>query len=76
MKLSQGNKEQTYTIKELSVPKQTQDRLQSLGMTQDTSIEIVQKKHNGTMVINLRGTRFALGDQITKNIEVAPCQKK
>ena len=48
MKLSQGNKEQTYTIKELGVPKQTQDRLQSLGMTQDTSIEIVQKKHNGT----------------------------
>lgn len=76
MKLSEGKCKENYTILKLNVTSQIKDRLQSLGMTVHTSIMIMQKKHNGTMVIDLRGTRFALGDQLTKEIEVKPCQKK
>lgn len=76
MKLSEGKCKKEYRILHLHVPAQTKDRLQSLGMTVHTAITIMQKKHNGTMVIDLRGTRFALGDQLTKEIEVEPCQKK
>lgn len=76
MKLSEGNCHTVYTIMDLNVSMQIKDRLQSLGMIRSSHIEVIQKKRNGTMIINIRGTRFALGAGLTKEIEVIPCQKK
>lgn len=45
-------------------------RLQALGMTQNTPVTVLQRKGRGTMILDLRGTRFALGDKITSQIEV------
>lgn len=39
-------------------------------MLEGTIVKVVQRKRNGTLVINLRGTRFALGKEITRRIEV------
>ena len=73
MNLSEGNIHGKYCVISMDLAFQTQRRLQALGMTLDTEIEILHKKHNG---INLRGTRFALGKDISEHIEVVPCQKK
>lgn len=45
-------------------------RLEALGMTKNTPVSVVNRKGRGILIIKLRGTRFALGYNITKNIEV------
>ena len=57
-------------IDNISLPLQTEKRLEALGMTQGTPVEVLNRKSGGTMIVRVRGTRFALGKGITKNIEV------
>ena len=45
-------------------------RLEALGMTRQTPVSVLNRKGKGILIIKLRGTRFALGYNITKNIEV------
>ena len=49
---------------------QIERRLQALGMTLGTRIHCITRKGKGIMVILLRGTRFALGYNMTRNITV------
>lgn len=76
MRLKEGTIGIEYTVSKLDLGIHLKDRLQSLGMITGTQIEVIHKKKNGTMVIDLRGTRFALGSHITDKIEVTPCQEK
>ena len=39
-------------------------------MTTGTTISVLNRKGKGIMIIKLRGTRFALGYNITQNIRV------
>ena len=70
MELRQGKIRGTYVIDNISLPLQTEKRLEALGMTQGTPVEVLNRKSGGTMIVRVRGTRFALGKRITKNIEV------
>lgn len=45
-------------------------RLEALGMTRGTSVAVLNSKSQGVLIIKVRGTRFALGRNITKNILV------
>ena len=45
-------------------------RLEALGMNEGTPLTVITKKKSGAMVIKLRGSRLALGKEITSNIEV------
>ena len=56
MELRKGQIRSTYVIESITLPLQTEKRLEALGMTKGTPI--------------VRGARFALGRGITKNIEV------
>lgn len=40
-------------------------------MTKGTPVEVLNRKRSGTMIVRVRGTRFALGRGITGKIEVA-----
>lgn len=57
-------------IEKINLPFQMERRLQALGMIKDTTISVLSRKGKGIMIIKLRGTRFALGYHMTKNIEV------
>ncbi len=70
MELRQGEIQGTYVIDTISLPLQTEKRLEALGMTRGTPVEILNRKSGGTMIVKVRGTRFALGRGITKNIRV------
>lgn len=61
---------QSCIIEKMNLPFQMERRLQSLGMIRDTKVSVLNKKGKGIMIIKLRGTRFALGYHMTKNIEV------
>lgn len=70
MELRRGQIGSTYFIDVITLPLQTEKRLEALGLTQNTPISILNKKGRGTMIVQVRGTRFALGHGITKNIQV------
>ena len=59
-----------YTVKSIHLPFQLERRLEALGMTRQTAISVLNRKGKGILIIKLRGTRFGLGYNITKNITV------
>lgn len=60
----------TYIVENIQLPFEMERRLEALGMTDKTSVSVLNRKGKGILIIKLRGTRFALGYNITKNIEV------
>ena len=59
-----------YIVEKIGLPFQLERRLEALGMTNKTPVSVLNRKGKGILIIKLRGTRFALGYNITKNIEV------
>ena len=57
-------------VERISLPFQMERRLEALGMTKDTPVSVINRKGRGILIIKLRGTRFALGYNITRSIEV------
>lgn len=70
MRLNEGEKGSRLEVLRMELPVQTERRLEVLGMLEGTEISVVNRKKKGAMIIKIRGTRFAVGEQITKNIEV------
>lgn len=65
---------QTCVVEKMNLPFQLERRLEALGMTNETSVSVLNRKGDGILIIKLRGTRFALGSNITRNIEVRLAQ--
>lgn len=61
MRLSDGIKGNTYYIGSIDLGENITRRLQMLGMTHGTRIDVLGKKRAGAMIVKVRGTRFALG---------------
>ncbi|HIV24914.1 MAG TPA: FeoA domain-containing protein [Candidatus Scatomonas pullistercoris] len=70
MRLYEGEIGKTYEVEDMHMPLETERRMEALGMTRKTSVTVMNKKRRGAMVIKLRGTRFALGEEILKSIQV------
>lgn len=68
--LKDGQVGMSYAVEATHLPFQLERRLEALGMTRDTRISVLNRKGKGILIIKLRGSRFALGYNITKNIEV------
>lgn len=65
----------TCIVEQIHLPFQLERRLEALGMTKETPISVLNRKGKGILIIKLRETRFALGYNITKNIEVKDGEK-
>ena len=61
---------QSAIVTKIDLPFTIERRLQALGMTLGTRISVLNRKGKGIMIILLRGTRFALGYNMTRNIGV------
>lgn len=70
MKLSEIQTGERVRVNALHLDPDACRRLQSLGMLPGTPLEILHRKKSGTMVVLLRGNRFALGSDMTRGIEV------
>ena len=70
MILRDGNIGESYIVKKIDLPKDAERRLEILGMTENTGISIVNKKKSGSMIIRIRGTRFAIGKGFSEKITV------
>lgn len=70
MTLAEGKIGCDYIVEELTLPDQTEKRLQALGMIEGTEISVLNNKNEGTVIIKMRSTRLALGKGISSHIEV------
>ena len=70
MTLNDGEVKAEYIVEKLCLPIHMEKRLQALGMTSGTKVIVLNNKSGGTLIIKVRGTRFAIGKGISKNIEV------
>ena len=61
---------QRGVVEGVDLPFQMERRLEALGMTRQAEISVVNRKGKGILIVKLRGSRFALGYQITKQITV------
>lgn len=70
MTLNTGEINAAYIVEKLELPLHLQKRLEALGMISGTKVEVLNNKSGGTLIIKVRGTRFAIGKGISENIQV------
>lgn len=70
MMLFEGEKGHTYEVNGVYAEESVTRRLQALGLNDGTKIEILNRKNKGALIIRVRGTRLALGKDISSWIEV------
>ncbi len=70
MQLSDAKIGGKYIVENVSLPFEMERHLEALGMTDHAPVAVLNRKGKGILIIKLRGTRLALGSNITKNIGV------
>ena len=70
MKLYEGNIGATNLVESVHVDDAINRRLEALGVNENTRLLVMNKKKSGTMSMNVRGTRLALGRRITGGIDI------
>lgn len=70
MKLYEGEIGKSYIVQNVLIEERLTRRLEALGVNEHTKVTILNKKKSGTLIINVRGTRLALGQKIADGIEI------
>lgn len=70
MNLKEGKSGQTYKVLGIDIQKDIERRLEVLGLTEDSCIQVINNDKKGSMTVRFRGTRFAFGRRIAENITV------
>lgn len=70
MRLIDGKVGYSYLVQSIELNIKIKRRLEILGMTVNSKVEILNSKRSGTKIIKVRGTRFALGAEFAEGIEV------
>lgn len=70
MTLDAGKPNLDYIIDSMELPQAAEKHLEALGMTHGTKISVLNNKSKGTLIVKVRGTRFAMGKGISGNIMV------
>lgn len=70
MYLCDGKIGNNYKVSDIELPINMEKRLEALGMTRGTTVTVLNSKSHGVLIVKVRGTRFALGRNITKSILV------
>ena len=70
MTLREGTIGNKYQVKEIQLEDKVKRRLQMLGMTKGTGVQVLNNKKSGSIIMTVRGTRFAIGPRIAEGILV------
>ncbi len=71
MTLYEAQKGGSYCVEGLSVEPAITRRLQALGLNDGTIVNILNRKKHGALIVQVRGTRLALGKHISSSIQVS-----
>lgn len=72
MTILEGTVRETYIVTDIHTEENVMRRLEALGINSGTHLKLMNRKKNGTVIIKVRGTRWAVGKDIAEGIEVAP----
>ena len=70
MTLREGTIGNKYQVKEIQLEDKVKRRLQMLGMTKGTGVQVLNNNKSGSIIMKVRGTRFAIGKRIAEGILV------
>lgn len=70
MTLREGIIGNRYQVKDIQLEDKVKRRLQMLGMTKGTGVRVLNNKKSGSVIMKVRGTRFAIGRRIAEGILV------
>ena len=70
MKLNETPIEQDFIIVRVQEEGRLLRRLEALGILEGTRVHVLNRKRNGATIIKVRGSRWALGNDIAQGIEV------
>ena len=70
MKLNETPIEQDFIIVRVQEEERLLRRLEALGILEGTRVHVLNRKRNGATIIKVRGSRWALGNDIARGIEV------
>lgn len=70
MTLLEGLPGWEYIVESMDVNEKVGRRLEALGLIHGTKLEVLNRKKNGTMIFKARGTRLAIGKEISAGIFV------
>ncbi|MGN0166830.1 MAG: ferrous iron transport protein A [Acetatifactor sp.] len=76
MTLYEAEKGKSYFIEGLYVEPAITRRLQALGLNDGTKVYILNRKRKGALIVQVRGTRLALGRHISSNIEIKESEEE
>ena len=71
MTLYEAQKGHRYCIEGLYVEPAITRRLQALGLNDGTIVNILNRKKHCALIVQVRGTRLALGKHISSSIEIS-----
>lgn len=71
MNLKEAKEAREYTVVGMELSVETERRLCVLGLTQNSKIFVMNNQKKGTMIVRIRGCRYALGRKIAEHIYVA-----
>ena len=70
MTLYEGKIGKQYLVEGMETPEEVTRRLQALGLIEGTSLKLLNRKKKGALILYVRGTRLALGKDISSRILV------
>lgn len=59
-----------YTVKSMDLDAAMRQRLCALGLTSGTSVRILNRSREGSVILMVRGSRLALGKKISASIRM------
>ena len=70
MTITEGHIDKSYIVTDISMEGPVMRRLEALGINSGTKLRLMNRKRNGTVIIKVRGTRWAIGRDIAWGILV------
>nr|WP_291233892.1 FeoA family protein [Frisingicoccus sp.] len=70
MTLSESVPGKVYTVESTKLNEKVGRRLEALGLIIGTKVEVLNRKKTGTLIFKVRGTRLAVGNEISAGIFV------
>ena len=70
MNLTHAKLNTNYRIINLNLDIDTKRRLEILGLTPGSTVSALGSKKGGSMIIKIRGSRFAIGKPFAEGIEI------
>lgn len=70
MTILEGKVKESYIVSDIQMEENIMRRLEALGINGGTHLTLLNRKKNGTVIIKVRGTRWAIGRDIAQGIEV------